>query len=262
MFHDSQFEILTQLKAEGLLPLQSGDLARARQIVEEAVTAEAQRYEDKLAPAIPRVWEDGINSIRADLREWLRRMAEEPDGWVPDRFELSFGITDRDRAHADPASVNDSIPITGGLQLRGSIDLVERQTKGVLRATDHKTGKARAKNGVIFGGGAVLQPVLYGLACEKILGDPVQEGRLYYCTLDGGFEERLVPLDNYAREGAGQVVEIIGRALSEGFFPAYPDKGACRWCDYRLVCGPREEIRTKRKPKDRLDGLITLRNMP
>ena len=262
LFHDCQFEILTRMKADGLLPLEPAGLERARQIVEDAVTGEARRYEDKLAPAIPRVWEDGINSIRADLREWLRRMADEPDGWVPDRFELSFGIRDRDRAHADPASVTDSVTISGGLHLRGSIDLVEKRTEGVLRATDHKTGKARAKPGVIFGGGAVLQPVLYGLACETMLGNPVKAGRLYYCTLDGGFEERLVPLDNYAREGAGQVVEIIGRALSEGFFPAYPDKGACKWCDYRLVCGPFEEARTRRKPKDRLDGLITLRNMP
>ncbi|HEU4390480.1 MAG TPA: PD-(D/E)XK nuclease family protein, partial [Blastocatellia bacterium] len=251
LFHDCQFEILSRMKAEALLPLQPANLDRARQIVEEAVTAEARRYEDKLAPAIPRVWEDGINSIRADLREWLRRMADEPDGWVPDRFELSFGIIDRDRAHADPASVPHSIEITRGLHLRGSIDLVEKRT-GVLRATDHKTGKARAKPGVIFGGGAVLQPVLYGLACEKMLGDQVQEGRLYYCTLDGGFEERLVPLDNYAREGAGQVVEAIDGALKEGFFPAYPDKGACRWCDYLPVCGPFEEARTRRKPKDRL----------
>jgi RecB family exonuclease len=262
LFHDAQFEILTRLKSESLLPLEPANLDRARQIVEEAVTGEAARYEDELAPAIPRVWEDGINSIRADLREWLRRMAEEPDDWLPHRFELSFGLADRDRRHEDPASVAESVPLVAGLQLRGSIDLVERHPKGTLRATDHKTGKARAKTSVIFGGGAVLQPVFYGLACEKLLDEPVESGRLYYCTADGGFEKRLVPIDNYAREGARQIVETIGRALEIGFFPAYPDKHACEWCDYRPVCGPREELRVLRKPKDRLDDLMTLRSMP
>ena len=37
-----------------------------------------------LAPAIERVWKDGIDAIRADLREWLRRAAEDPQSsWLP-----------------------------------------------------------------------------------------------------------------------------------------------------------------------------------
>ena len=55
---------------------------------------------EKLAPAIPRVWDDGIDGMRADLREWLRRACGRRTGWVPDRFELSFGLAVRERGSA------------------------------------------------------------------------------------------------------------------------------------------------------------------
>jgi hypothetical protein len=223
----------------------------------------AFRYQEKLAPAIPKVWEDSMSRIRADLREWLTRAADNEDGWVPQRFELSFGLADRDRPGEDPASVPDPVTIIGDLRLRGSIDLVERHISGKLRATDHKTGKARASQGVVIGGGQHLQPVLYALACEKLLDDPVESGRLYYCTSDGGYEERVVPLDDFSRGSAEIVVRLIDRALSEGFLPAAPGEGACRWCDYRLVCGPFEEARVKKKkPQKELEDLKGLRERP
>ena len=111
-------------------------------------------------------------------------------------------------------------------------------------------------------GGTVLQPLLYALACERLLSEPVEAGRLYYCTADGGYEERVVPLDAEGRRVAGEVVDIIGRALADGFLPAMPAKGACRYCDYRPVCGPHEETRTARKPKDRCADLERLRRLP
>ena len=146
----------------------------------------------------------------------------------------------------------------------GSIDLVERAAghDGVLRITDHKTGKARAGAGLVIGGGAILQPVLYALACEVLLKADVESGRLYYCTADGGYTEAVVPLDERARAAAGTVAEVIGGALAEGFLPAAPQKDACRWCDYRPICGPHEELRTAKKPRDRIAGLERLRGLP
>jgi CRISPR/Cas system-associated exonuclease Cas4 (RecB family) len=270
LFHKVQYEVLTMLREAGLLPLTSATCDRAIALVDDVLNRVASRFEDKLAPAIPRVWEDGIDAIRADLREWLRRASESDDGWVPHKFELSFGLADRGREDEDPASVAEAVPIefriSNGesriLELRGSIDLVERHTSGKLRATDHKTGKARARDGVIVGGGQHLQPALYALACEKLLDEPVESGRLYYCTSAGGFEERTVPLDDFTRGTAGIVIEIISRALEAGFLPAAPEKGACDWCDYRAVCGPLEYIRTSRKPDDLLYDLKRLREMP
>jgi CRISPR/Cas system-associated exonuclease Cas4 (RecB family) len=262
LFHDVQFGILTALRAQALLPVTTDRLAEAGRVLDEVLGGEEARARAKLCPAIPRVWEDGIAAIRADLREWLERMAAAPDGWVPHRFELSFGLADRERAHEDPASVAEPVPLDGGLVLRGSIDLVERRADGRLRATDHKTGKVAAEKGAITQGGTILQPVLYALACERLLGEEVDSGRLYYCTNAGDFTERVVPLDPQSRDSAREVTRVIGDALREGFLPAAPDEHACRWCDYRVVCGPYEFQRVKRKPEQRLAALLQLRSLP
>jgi CRISPR/Cas system-associated exonuclease Cas4 (RecB family) len=262
LFHEIQFAVSTRLRDEGHLPLDPGHLETAFAILQETADRVADAHEERLAPAIPRVWMDGMNAIRADLREWLRRSAEGARGWVPDRFELSFGLADRDRPNADAASAQEPVRVLDNLLLRGSIDLVERRADGALRVTDHKTGKARVPAGAVVWGGAALQPVLYGLAAEVVLKAPVESGRLYYCTADGDFVERAIALDEENRQLARRAIDVIGRALEQGFLPAAPARDACRWCDYRTVCGPHEEARTARKPKDRLSDLLELRGLP
>ncbi|MFN8543619.1 MAG: PD-(D/E)XK nuclease family protein [Candidatus Binatia bacterium] len=262
LVHDAQFATLTALRDGGLLPVRTPTLDAALAVLDEAVTQTAARWHDDLAPAIERVWEDAVALVRADLREWLRRMAAAPGDWVPWRFELSFGIADRARTFADPASVPDAVPVTAMLRLRGAIDLVERNPRGVLRVTDHKTGQVRVKDGFVVAGGDALQPVLYALASERLLGAPVESGRLWYCTADGRYAERVVPLDATSRAAADEVVAILDRALCSGFLPAAPRKDACRYCDYRPVCGPLEEQRVARKPRARLADLERLRSLP
>ncbi len=58
------------------------------------------------------------------------------------------------------------------------------------------------------------------------------------------------------------MLQTISNAIEEGFLPAAPQAGACALCDYRPVCGPYEEQRAKRKPADRLDALVQVRNLP
>ncbi|MEP7121181.1 MAG: PD-(D/E)XK nuclease family protein, partial [Byssovorax sp.] len=196
----------------------------------------------------------------ADLREWLRRAADD-GAWTPRRFELSFGL--HDRKSRDAASTEASVELDCGITLRGSIDLVEEDASGALRATDYKTGKAQVSGGkAVVNGGRTLQPVLYALALEKLFPEAnIEAGRLYYCTSAGGFEEVPIPLDEPARAAADTVAKVIGKALSEGFLPAAPDTGACEYCEYRAVCGPYEELRTGRKSPERLHDLRVLRKL-
>jgi CRISPR/Cas system-associated exonuclease Cas4 (RecB family) len=259
LFHEIQFAFLTELKAAGLIPVSAENHEPALELLAGTIDQVANQYRERLAPAIERIWQDGIDSIGADLREWLRRAAESREPWEPDRFELAFGLVDR--AQADPASRAEPVEVIGGLKLRGSIDLVERRAPGALRVTDHKTGRVRAERGVVVGGGKVLQPILYALAAEQLLDAPVEAGRLYYCTAAGGYEERVVALDEGARGAIGEVIATVGRALEEGFLPAAPDSEECRFCDYRPVCGPYEEQRAARKPPARTAALRRLREM-
>jgi ATP-dependent helicase/nuclease subunit B len=147
--------------------------------------------------------------------------------------------------------------------LRGSIDLVERHLqRNTLRVTDHKTGRALPNRPQHVGGGAILQPLLYALAAEKLLAQTVECGSLYFCTQRGDFSEMNISLDAQARERLSRVLETISSSIQEGFLPAAPQAGACALCDYRPVCGPYEEARARRKQRDRLDPLITIRNLP
>jgi len=261
LVHDTQFALFGVLRDSGLLPVTAANLAAARDLLDRCLDAKASELRDQLLPRIERVWHDAIESIRADLREWLRRASEDSSGYVPWRFELAFGLSERQGR--DEGSVAAPVALDCGIRLRGSIDLVERRRDGHLRATDHKTGKARMPARGVVAGGTGLQPVLYALALEKLYPDgAVDGGRLYYCTSVGGFEEREIALDGAARHAASELGSIVGEALSTPFLPASPARGACDWCDYRVVCGPYEEIRTARKPRAAVERLRYLRSMP
>jgi RecB family exonuclease len=265
LIHDVQFLTFARLRKDGLLPVRPGNLDQARRRLDHVLAEVAARYRDDLAPAIDRVWEDGVAAIRADLREWLRKASEDDSGYVPWRFELSFGLEHRsERRQADPHSVPGAVDLDCGIQLRGSIDLIERQPSGLARVTDHKTGRAVVKQTQLIEGGKSLQPVLYALAAEKVFAGEaaVTSGRLYFCTSLGGFVEHTVPLDESARAAAVEVAGTIGDALSGPFLPAAPDRRECDLCDFRVVCGPYEERRSARKSKDRLEPLLALRELP
>jgi ATP-dependent helicase/nuclease subunit B len=267
LIHETLFALHAELRQAGLLPVTAQNLeaARARLDGTDGVLERvAGEYKEKLAPAIERVWEDAVAGIRADLREWLRRASLDAT-WKPVYFELSFGLPAgaRDHAERDPRSTTEAARLDCGIQLRGSIDLVEQSVQGPLRATDYKTGKVRAEKGNVIGGGSLLQPVLYALALEKVLPtERIDGGRLYYCTATGEFTEVVVPLDDEARKAADLVAKTVRDGLASAFLPAAPAEGACKYCDYLRVCGPYEEERTGRKRQDELAPLLTLRKQP
>jgi hypothetical protein len=265
LIHDIQFELLARLRRDRLLPIRPDTLDRAQGELDAAIAQVAARYRDELAPAIERVWLDGIASIGADLREWLRCASLDTSGFVAQHFELSFGMDLRSSERAsDPRSVPDAITLDCGIQLRGSIDLVEAHRSGIMRVTDHKTGKFDGKAGQIIGGGTSLQPLLYALAAEKLFASQAEIscGRLYFCTARGGFATLEVALDDHARAAAAQVADTIRDAVAAGFLPAYPATDECTRCDYRGVCGPHEERRIARKPAGRVEPLVRLRGAP
>src|SRR5262249_24945029 len=109
------------------------------------------------------------------------------------------------------------------------------------------------------GRGEVLQPVLYAQAAEAVLGMPAESARLFYCTERGGYRAVDVPFNDDSKKALDRIVETIDESLAKGFIPAAPREAACTWCDYKVVCGPYEEMRTRRKPKDRLTALEEIR---
>jgi hypothetical protein len=258
LFHEVQAEFYREMQTADALPVVHGKVDAAVRRVEAVLDRVAERYKDELVPAIERVWNDEVAEIRRDLGIWVRRLADEAT-WLPAHFEFGFGLPMDGR---DPSSLREPVLVDGRFKLHGSIDLIERHaTNGTLRITDHKTGKDRSSPGMIVKGGKVLQPVLYSAAIRDGLGATVVEGRLYYCTTAGGFAQHPIAIDDYTRRQGIEVLEIVDRAIEQGFLVAAPDERECDWCDFRPVCGPRERERIKRKPKDRLSDLLSLREM-
>jgi ATP-dependent helicase/nuclease subunit B len=259
IFHEIQAGFFRTLHARKELPVTTERVNDALAALEKVIASVAAKYEEELAPAIARVWRDEIAAIGRDLRVWVRKLPA-AEGWTPEYFEFSFGLSDEGR---DSRSVPDPVVIDGRFQLRGSVDVIEqRQATGELRITDHKTGRNRTTPRTVIGGGAMLQPVIYGLAVEKLLGKPVSGGRLFYCTAAGGFGEHPVPLSETNRRAGLEALEIIDRAIELGFLPPAPAERACTWCDFRPVCGPDEAEHVRRKPSDSLGDLTALREMP
>lgn len=265
LFHEIQTAFFRTLVKNGMLPLLPGHTSGARGQLDWAITAVTTTAYDDLAPAIDRVWNDEVDSLRRDLRLWFDEMVvKDAAQWVPERFELAFGLpldAARDRASVrEPVALGDA-----GFRLRGSIDLVERRlSDGALRVTDHKTGKNRTTPATIVDGGRVLQPVLYAAALEAMTGEPVVEGRLSYCTTAGQFTTRTIALDEHIRRRGLEVLEIVDRAIEHGTLAARPalvgGHAACEFCDFLAVCGPDEPRRTSRKPA--VPDLDALRRMP
>jgi len=260
IFHRVQAETLRALKEAGVLPLSTASLETADRMLDEVLKAVATQYRDELAPAIERVWQDEMESLHADLRGWLRVVAESGGEWNPIHFEFGFGLPAGDEL--DPASVRDPVVLPGGYLLHGIVDLIEERVGNTaLRITDHKTGRDWAPNPLVVGGGEVLQPTLYGMAVEIALGRPLVEGRLSYCTAAGHYSERTVELNAVARSNANGVLRVIDTHLGIPFLVPAPKPGACNRCDFRDVCGPYEELRIARKPQNRLAQIQSLRSL-
>ena len=267
LFHEVQSTLLTELKHAGMLPLDQehrpDGVIAALAACDRVLDRIAASYKETLAPAIERVWKSEIEDLRTDLRGWLQQMAQNDTDWEPLYFEFSFGL--EHRAGRDVASTVQEAQLAEGVRLRGSIDLVERHVHtGVLRVTDHKSGRALDQVPLYVGGGRTLQPLLYGLAGEKVLGLKVDSGRLFYATQRGGYRQMAILINDRARIVLAHLLQDIDASITSGFLPPVPDKESCSFCDYRLVCGPYEEQRIgrfKNRNDERLESLTEIRGM-
>lgn len=250
LFHEIQFELFQDLQGADLLPVNADRLAEALKRAEGILDRVAAKYQEKLAPAIPRVWNSEVEDLRTDLRGWLLHVARNDDEWLPVQFELAFG---------DPA-----LALAEGVSLRGRIDLVEKHvSRDVFRVTDHKTGKRPETIPRWVGGGRSLQPLLYALAAEQLLGSQVEAGRLLYATQRGGYTPVEIKLDDRARLFLQKLLGDIDTSIATGFLPPAPANDTCKICDYRIVCGPYEELRHIKKDRrdERLEPLTEIRGM-
>ena len=256
LFHEVLAEFFRALK-QRKMSIATKSMDAVLEVLDATLTRVAANYAELLAPAVDRVWQDEIASIRTDLHIWARELAAST-GWEPWLFEFGFGLPDS--PERDPNSRREPVAIDGRFILRGSVDLVERRPgTNTLRVTDHKSSKNRSERGSIIGHGQQLQPVIYSLAVETATGCTVETARFSYPTTTGGFTEHNVPINEATRNMGIEALEIIDRAVELGMLPPAPAEKACGFCDFLPVCGPNQERRARRKSREQIGDLIELR---
>jgi ATP-dependent helicase/nuclease subunit B len=256
LFHEVLAEFFRALQ-QRKLSIATKSMDAVIEVLDATLTRVAGHYAELLAPAVDRVWQDEIASIRTDLHIWARELTAST-GWEPWLFEFGFGLPDA--PERDPNSRREPIKIDGRFILRGAIELIERKPgTNIVKVTDHKTGKNRSQRGSIIGHGQQLQPVIYSLAVEAATGCTVESARFSYCTTAGGFTEHNVPINEQTRRMGIDALEIIDRAVELGMLPPAPAEKACGFCDFLTVCGPNQERRARRKSHEQIADLLELR---
>ena len=253
LIHELLHSASLRLHEQGLFSPHT-DFLQAKRVLLSAVNEQAAQSRDRLAPALPRGWDDAVADVAADLGQWLQKTRE--SGWQPIRFEQEFG-----RARGPSATEATPVVLPFGLPLQGVIDAVE-QSEHQLRATDYKTGTP-PEAALVVGGGRHLQPILYALVLEQLFAEhQVVGGNAFYCTTKGEFSRNEVTLNERARVAAASVHDNVASAFRDGFFPAAPFEKTCDTCDYRRICGPYERERVARKDPSKLERLLELRALP
>ena len=125
IFHEVQAELMRGLQKKGGLPVVSANLREAQRLLDTTLDRVAAEEKETLAPAIDRVWRDEIESMRADLRGWLQRVADEGGEWTPIHAELGFGFPPGEGR--DPASVEADAVLDGTWKLHGYVDSDRRE---------------------------------------------------------------------------------------------------------------------------------------
>ena len=248
LFHKVQAEFFRALRAAGRAAGHAADASPTRsQTLDAVLDRVAAEYAETLAPAIERVWRDEIDELRRDLGIWVQQAGRRAATGCPTYFEFSFGLNDEGR---DPRSLPDPVIVDGRFMLRGSVDLIEQRARP-RRAARHRSQDRqepieprpdrRRRRGAAAG----------ALQRGGRAGARQEGGRRAGCSTArppaASPSTRSRSTTTRAAQGlAGARRSSIARS-SRDFSPPRRPSAPARWCDFRPVCGPREEERVKRK---------------
>ena len=248
LYHAVQFELLRDLSARGASAGDRGESAgRAGAARRRAAERRGERGSRPGAGHPADLALGNAGACAPIFAAGCNRRPRYEADWTPEFYELSFGLPDP--AGRDPRSRKEPVELSGGFQLQGSIDLVERHRSGVgARGGSQDRAESRIRGPRWSGGGEVLQPALYALAAEKMLGEPVAIGPpllLHHRAELRGRRCAAERLDAASRR-AGAARSSTMPCATASCRPR-PRKDGCKRCEYLPVCGPYEEERVARE---------------
>ncbi len=231
-------------------PLHALDDAAAQDALRDAIR-DAMREEEDMAgspplPALP--WGVLEDALYRRLRGYVAQMRADGSGRLPVSVEERFG-----GRGSEPLRISLE---AGELALSGRMDLLERNGAGEYRVVDFKTVGSRSsvparKN--VLDGGASLQLHLYArhlrARADALPEDARVSGAYVYVTEEEGVVESARSCEDIEGRMADvdALLDYFLASAGEGRFFPTPSNDACRYCDYKLLCGPDRAERAKRK---------------
>ena len=262
LFHEVQFALLGELQTRGIAAV------NAERLTSRAGSRRPHFGSDRGAirggPGAghsARLEDRNRGSAHGSAR--LAATVAQNDGdWEPLHFEFAFGLAGARRARSGEHRRKKRASRRASACAGRSTWWRRHFAHGALRVTDHKTGKLPETHSGYTGGGRVLQPLLYALAAEQLLGGTSNPGDCFTRRSGADTSRSGFTVNPGARQFLAKLLANIDDAIASGFLPPVPEKDACGICDYRAVCGPYEEQRAARQrtgSDERLDGLHEIR---
>lgn len=237
-FIHSVFEhwVKTFLEGEQSAPAWARFLRETAGGLIETVLLKASAQFEAKKKGIPQVVIDAeLAEIREIALEFIQREIKdvEATGFYPIRAEEEF----KNLAYSwTPAGSKDPI----SLIFKGFIDRIDTDGKGAYRVVDYKTGSNPFKDAAnLFRDKKDYVHFQHAIYALWVRSQPelkvTQLIAGYYFTSDAAEWERVeAPFENFA-EHFSRTMSVFHAALKAGDFPK--NAQACKYCDYRLVCG-------------------------
>jgi RecB family exonuclease len=203
----------------------------------EAFDAEAAKMQAHGLVGRTAFWHAEQSRQRHELRAWLQN-----DGaLVADRGAKVLASEHR---FGDGQSASIALPDGSRLQLRGSVDRIDRCADGTLVVTDHKTGSTRSYKDISdddpTAGGSKLQLPAYAAAALAMEGLPPDATVVaeYGFFAKGNYARKGATLNAASWEQVGITLQHISEGIRSGLFIALPEKSQfrlsfvpCPYCD-------------------------------
>lgn len=183
----------------------------------------------------PAFWADARARMLADLLGWL----DHDDLFVRRRgatvlaSEFSFGGDGRSVIH---------LPSGRAIELKGSIDRVDRTDDGTLVVTDHKSGRKENFVGMTLDdptvGGTLFQLPAYTAAARAEFGTPGTLVHAEYGLLaKGGYDRPGMTMTADVDQRVREALALVVDGIETGYFPHRPEPPgwrmfvACEFCE-------------------------------
>ena len=240
LLHETLYDFMTSLRADGLRLDPARDAARLRAVAGKRLA----RWKELVPPPNLAALRAQEGELLAACDIFLRSESENP-GATPRWFEVPFDLkrASRDEPLGSPDPVEIQTP-GGAFLLQGQIDRIDETGDGRFAVWDYKSGgdyafKEEDRLQHPLNGGRLLQPALYRRAAAALLA------RAGVCDADVTFGYFLP-----TRKGRMQRFELDAKAsdvdetlgdlfalVASGSFPHTADESDCRFCPFRAICG-------------------------